>query len=236
MLPHTHVCYDLRGRGHTEFSGQEYAYEPQHYAIYKPGQIHKETHLEETAVWCVGFYVHSASVPIVPGVYKDTTGEIQQHIQRIREEMSNHAPHYNIMLDLITSEMIIIYIRSQFPAQAKVDEIYYIVRLIDSNFNQPISTETMAQLSGYSYHHFRHKFRKLTGYSPTNYIIHKRIEHAKKLLTQTQGSITSIAHACGFCSSSQFSMLFKKWERVSPSQYRTTHHHQGISRQPKQEA
>lgn len=75
-------------------------------------------------------------------------------------------------------------------------------------------------MAGYSYHHFRHLFKAKTGLAPFEYIIEKRIEAAKNLLSNTNKSITYISENCGFSSCSQFSMLFKKHCGLSPKQFR----------------
>jgi len=50
------------------------------------------------------------------------------------------------------------------------NEMGYIKKFIRENYNQNISLQTLAELSGYSYHHFRHKFKENLGLSPMSYI------------------------------------------------------------------
>jgi AraC family L-rhamnose operon transcriptional activator RhaR len=52
------------------------------------------------------------------------------------------------------------------------------------------------------------------------YIIMKRIQHAKALLGASQKSIKSIAFECGFESEHYFSRLFRKVAGVSPTDFR----------------
>jgi transcriptional regulator GlxA family with amidase domain len=47
-----------------------------------------------------------------------------------------------------------------------------------------------------------------------------RIVQARRLLTETSGSITSISYECGFNNFSHFNKLFKEFTGKSASQYR----------------
>jgi AraC-like DNA-binding protein len=64
------------------------------------------------------------------------------------------------------------------------------------------------------------KVKRLTGYPPKSYLIHLRIEQAKRLLRQPTKSLTAIALECGFYSSQHFANTFRKWTGCTPSQYR----------------
>ena len=56
-----------------------------------------------------------------------------------------------------------------------------------------------------------------------NFILNKRIEKAKELLTTTSGPISDIATAIGFIDYNYFIRFFKKKVGVSPLQYRKSH-------------
>lgn len=62
--------------------------------------------------------------------------------------------------------------------------------------------------------------RRNIGSSPGQYLIKLRIEKAKKLLLNSDKSITEIAFDCGFCSSQHFSATFKQKTGYSPKTYR----------------
>ena len=83
-----------------------------------------------------------------------------------------------------------------------------------------MTLQEMADEVSYSYDHFRHIFKSLTGKSPTDYLISKRVEYACELLSQEDLSCTEIAGICGFASSAQFSAVFKKKLGFSPKSYR----------------
>ena len=63
-------------------------------------------------------------------------------------------------------------------------------------------------------------FKKLTGKSPMDYVIHYRIKVATILLKNTSKSITDIAFEVGFSSSNYFTIAFKKITGLTPSEYK----------------
>jgi transcriptional regulator GlxA family with amidase domain len=56
--------------------------------------------------------------------------------------------------------------------------------------------------------------------NPKAYMIDKRIQFAKKLICETNLSLTRISELCGFNDYAQFNKFYKKKEKVSPSQAR----------------
>ena len=64
-------------------------------------------------------------------------------------------------------------------------------------------------------------FRTEYGGGVTAYIIDKRLELAKKLITNDDYSVTETADKLGFSSVHYFSRLFKKKTGVSPLEYKT---------------
>jgi transcriptional regulator GlxA family with amidase domain len=67
-----------------------------------------------------------------------------------------------------------------------------------------------------------HTFKSEYGVSPINYLITCRIREGKRLLTETDLSLSQIAAVLGFSSSSYFSQSFRNAEGVSPTEYRKT--------------
>ena len=65
-------------------------------------------------------------------------------------------------------------------------------------------------------------FKKETGYTLTNYVNKKRMEHAAFLLATTTQSISSIAQQCGILDDNYFTKLFKRQYHITPSHYRDT--------------
>jgi len=63
-------------------------------------------------------------------------------------------------------------------------------------------------------------FRKITGEPIHRFILKRRLESARKQLSEPNSSIKEIAYKLGFQDPLYFSRLFKKYFGVSPSQWR----------------
>ena len=65
-------------------------------------------------------------------------------------------------------------------------------------------------------------FGKYLNTSPKKYFMDLRLERARNLLIQTEGSITDIAMACGFESPGHFARVYRAAHGVTPMQQRCT--------------
>lgn len=63
-------------------------------------------------------------------------------------------------------------------------------------------------------------FKSITGMSPIAYLNTNKINHAKKLLSETNMSVKEISYECGFENDTYFYSLFRKMEGITPSMYR----------------
>ena len=92
--------------------------------------------------------------------------------------------------------------------------IDYIVRNLDGE----LKLERVAQVACFSPFHFHRVFRSLLGETLTQFIKRLRLERALYLMSHApEKSLTEIAVACGFSSSSDFSRSFKSRYGTSPS-------------------
>ena len=91
---------------------------------------------------------------------------------------------------------------------------------INDNATEPISLAQLSQVAGMSAFHFSRKFKAITGVSPHQYILMKRIEQSKALLAASERPIAHIAIECGFSSQAHFSVAFKNRVGFSPRRYR----------------
>jgi AraC-like DNA-binding protein len=77
-----------------------------------------------------------------------------------------------------------------------------------------------ASAVGISIAHFSYLFHKETGVPFTSYVQSRRTEEAKRLLAETDKTITEICYECGFNSLTHFNRVFRRSEGCSPRQYR----------------
>ena len=91
---------------------------------------------------------------------------------------------------------------------------------IDSNYNEDISLDDIAERMGLSTTYASKQIKAYTGTNVVNYINNVRIEHAKELLENTTMSSNEIGTHVGFRYSQSFIRSFNKIVGMTPGDYR----------------
>jgi len=98
------------------------------------------------------------------------------------------------------------------------------IRLIDAHFHNPdVNVNWLAHQLGCHRCHLTHRFREQTGRSPSDYLIHRRLQNAMNALRSSHEPVARIAGACGFGSVAYFSRLFRQRTGTSPTAFRAEH-------------
>ena len=106
------------------------------------------------------------------------------------------------------------------PTERNRELISDITYYINTHFKEDITLEQLADMAHLSPFYFTKLFKAKTGYTPHEYVITTRLNHAKYLLSNTNLTIKEICFACGFASESRFCTSFKKFVGVTPSVYK----------------
>jgi AraC family transcriptional regulator len=91
---------------------------------------------------------------------------------------------------------------------------------IEAHLAHELSVIELAAVAQTSPAYFARLFRQATGQTPHQYVIMCRIERAKRLLLETEGSIIDIGHQVGFTDQSYFTAVFRKHVTITPKAYR----------------
>jgi AraC family transcriptional regulator len=108
---------------------------------------------------------------------------------------------------------------------AYVERVNRAIDFILQHLDQALRLEEVARVACFSPFHFHRIFRLLMGESLNDFVKRARLERALAMLSRKewgarrQSSLTDIAFACGFASSSDFSRCFKQRYGVAPSQF-----------------
>lgn len=84
-----------------------------------------------------------------------------------------------------------------------------------------LSVDALAEVAGYSRYHFSREFHRFQGMPPAEFVNQLRIKLAVRLLQTEKLSIKEISDRCGFGSSSYFCKVFKKYQGISPGDFRS---------------
>lgn len=88
------------------------------------------------------------------------------------------------------------------------------------HYAERITLDDLARTFSVSKFHFQKQFKHFVGYTPNEYLLLVRLNHAKGLLRSTDLPVAQIAYDVGIQNVSHFINLFKKHEGTTPSHYR----------------
>ena len=91
---------------------------------------------------------------------------------------------------------------------------------IDKHYMEPITLQSMGEALHISPYYLSHVFKQMSGYSPVQYLLRRRIGEAQTLLITTDLSITRIAEMVGYDTQSYFNLQFTKNVGMPPNKFR----------------
>lgn len=97
-----------------------------------------------------------------------------------------------------------------------------VIDFINANYSKFITLEELSNLIGVSQQHFCRVFKREMNMRPMAYLTKVRVFEAKQKLYFTDMQILEIAKSVGFESATYFSLVFKKHEGITPSEFRNS--------------
>lgn len=91
---------------------------------------------------------------------------------------------------------------------------------IQRNYARPITVEHLLDEVGVSRRKLESRLKHALGITPHKAICRARVDHAKELLVQSDAPMERIARQCGFGTSNQLQIVFKRTTGMTPGQYR----------------
>lgn len=102
----------------------------------------------------------------------------------------------------------------------KDEVIHAAVEEINAGIHRKINLAQIANKHFLSYVQFLRRFKLAVGMSPQDYIVELRMKKAQQMLGESDLSVKEIAAECGFANEYYFSNFFKKYNNLSPSEFR----------------
>jgi AraC-like DNA-binding protein len=148
--------------------------------------------------------------------------EISNYLKAILNEYQIRSDGYQDIISSILQTIIIKVIRlSRKSGHPSISSVCLVVKkYIEDNFNQELTLNELANLVFVSPYHLAHVFKEEVGVPPIQYLIHCRIEEAKRLLMDSNLSVREIASIIGYENANYFNLLFKKMTGKPPGKYR----------------
>lgn len=227
------IVYTLAGKGYLDYRGRRYVLGPnqaffidcREYQFYKT-----DSHDLWEILWVHfngsnsrSYYEQFAKYgsPVIRlGEEANAAGLIRNMIQLHR--------HKDVRTEMLTSQYLVQLLTQLLLATSPMPQIdaylppviENVVRDLDRRFQEKISLDSLAYRHAISKFHLVREFKKYTGYTPNEYVIHSRITYAKELLTYTDLTVGQIAEQVGMDHVSHFIDLFKKRVEMTPVAFR----------------
>lgn len=151
----------------------------------------------------------------------DNQKQFQAYLERILKysrQISKHTEYF--ISDSISSLIHYILVENEKNFSYIPDEYRYMLKYIESNYRKTLTVDHLSKFFGISRYHLSRKFKEYTGFSPTDYIIELRINHAKFLLSNTDIPAYKVGELVGINNEANFLRLFKKRTGKTPGQFR----------------
>ncbi len=225
------ILYTKEGEGYIRVGGQEFHAGPGNILYISPGVPHEYCPVDGqwTTCWTVfrgdylGMLMERMGFPEY--VCKDTAdiSVLERGFERLLSAAESRAGGQEACSGLLYE--YVMNVRSILFAGAEAGTGRFVERSLvymDAHYPKDISLEELAVLCGVSKQHFCRVFKEKVGMRPMEYLARKRILEAKILLCGTDISVTDIGRSVGYDDLTYFGIVFKKYEGVSPSEFRKT--------------
>jgi AraC-like DNA-binding protein len=155
--------------------------------------------------------------------------QVGQRLARLLDATDDDQHRRHAAADLLRAVLIDIDIGRLVRSQAGDDPtrahhhqvVTELARRIDEQPGQSLSLPALARRAGYSQDHLCRIFKQLTGETPQQRMIRRRIQRAATLLSESSLTISQIADAMGYRDVYFFSRQFKQKMGQSPRTYRS---------------
>lgn len=144
---------------------------------------------------------------------------------RMLDEYDRHELGYEELIRSWAVELLVyIFRKLHVDEKQKENPLHNIYEHIQMHYREPISLENLSKMAYLSPKYFSRLFKMYTGCTVTEYIQKLRVEHACKMLLDSDYSIADIAERVGYNDVKYFNKVFRRLMNVSPTEYRRREH------------
>lgn len=237
-IPHAHsyteLFYIIGGDGQFQINEMLFPVHAHQLVVLNPNIIHTEVSYEAQPLEYIVLGIEGFELTIPDsGEARYCIYSFPEHnpvltcMQNVLREMQERKPEYQtaclaymdiIMVQLMRSASVsMTQTHSRFPTNRQCASVR---QYIDQHYKESITLDLLAEKVSINKYYMAHAFKSEYGVSPINYLISCRIREGKRLLAETDLSLSQIASVLGFSSSSYFSQSFRNAEGISPTEYR----------------
>lgn len=232
-LPGCYLIYIPTGSGTLETKSKQWIINPGDLIVLAPGEWHNYKPFE-TIGWeeyWIGIRGEFLSNKMLCDLLPDKTSYVkhmgyQEELIFLFNQSLNLVKQKSTGFKKILAGIVVqlvAYVASYETKKVKTREegiSLLTIEYIRQNLTQDIDFKKLANKHLLSYNRFRTIFKNEIGVSLQQYLIHERLENAKRLIINTNLPLKEIAFKTGFNSFFYFSKVFKNKMGYSPGQIR----------------
>ena len=218
---HFEIVFYIKGHGEVFIDEKEYKFSPNTFSFSKPGVSHKEFSNDIVSLIYIGFSLPlGEAINIKNGLYKcPKKVNILNLLNNIRAEHEQKGFYSDEIINSLIESLVILVRRAIKMNKDNSKELNEIKKYIYSNIQNNINGKVVAKAFNYNYDYFRKMFKDNLRISINEFISKAKVDLGVKLLKKTNLSIEEVAKKSGFCSTSHFISLFKKYNKITPKQF-----------------
>jgi AraC-like DNA-binding protein len=237
-IPHAHtyteLFYIVGGDGQFQINDMIFPVQPNQLVVVNPNILHTEVSYEDHPLEYIVLGIEGLELTTPDDedsrhcIYSfPEQNAVLNCMRSILQEMQDRKQEYETIclayMDIITVQLMrnasvsVSQTQARFPANRQCAAVRH---YIDQHYKENINLDMLAERVNINKYYMSHAFKREYGVSPINYLIFCRIREGKRLLSETDLSLSQIATVLGFSSSSYFSQSFRNSEGMSPSEYR----------------
>lgn len=237
-IPHAHsyteLFYITGGDGRFQIDDEQFPVQAHQLVIVNPNIIHTELSYEAHPLEYIVLGIEGLEISI-PGTNEDrycvytfsAMNKVLDCMCSILQEMQNRETEHLIACQAYMDILVVQLMRNTGTSMTQVSDssptnrqCAAIRRYIDSHYKEPLTLDLLAAEANVNKYYLAHAYKQTYGISPISYMIARRIREGKRLLVETDLSLSQISGILGFSSASYFSQSFRKAEGISPLEYR----------------
>lgn len=237
-IPHAHsyteLFYIVGGNGQFQIDDERFPVRAQQLVIVNPNIIHTELSYEAHPLEYIVLGIEGLEIAGTGSnesrycVYSfPAANRVLDCMQSILQEMHDREPEHQTVCQAYMDILVVQLMRNASTPMTQVSDssptnrqCATIRRYIDSHYKEPLTLDLLAAEVNVNKYYLAHAYKQTYGISPISYMISCRIQEGKRLLTETDLSLSHISGILGFSSASYFSQSFRKAEGISPLEFR----------------
>lgn len=151
--------------------------------------------------------------------------EVERIFRSLKDEYEHQAPYWQESCGTLLKQLLILVYRisaDYFPVTGNAirDMVWDAKKYIEEQFARPLTILEVADYFHVSSFYLSHAFKRVTGYSPKQYLMQYRLTIARRLLLSTDDKIGDIAIRTGFGDASNFARTFRETIKMTPIEFR----------------